>query len=166
MKTKPILSMFGICFLLSFQCFVQTAHASDGTKMPACLPDKLGEFNAIDSVVSENLESNITTASRQYKKDDKIVKITVWKLPGDKEIWPFIGSKGKASMLIVAGRLCVLNKIKDNNTATLIIRLDTASVSTPQFHFRVTAEMKGSEDTDTITSIGEKLDYDKLFRLR
>ncbi len=77
-----------VFLVVLFSLISISAYALD-KEMLSCLPDTLGEYKAAKGFTTEELKDNVTSVSRQYQREGDKAKVSVWKIPGDKEIWPF-----------------------------------------------------------------------------
>lgn len=158
MLKKIIICAF---LILSFS----VVYASDHKDMSACLPDNIGEYKSSKDALATDLKNNVLSVSRQYQYKDKTAEVFVWKIPGNKQIWPYIGGKSKANILIVSGRMCILNVDESTGNSTLVINLDKSFVTPPPYLYRVSVTTSSKNGSSVVQKIGENLDYDKLFSL-
>lgn len=140
-------------------------YASSPQDMSACLPDTIGNYKSSKDAVVTDHKNDVLSVSRQYQYEGKIVNVSIWKIPGNKEIWPYIGGKSKANLMIVAGRMCILNIDESSGNSTLVINIDKAYLTPPPYLYRVSVNTSNTTDNTVVQTIGENLDYDNLFAL-
>jgi hypothetical protein len=140
-------------------------YAADHKEMSTCLPDNLGNYKPSSDILVSVLKDDVLSVLREYQHEDKKVNVSVWKIPGDKEIWPLIGGQAKATMVVVSGRLCILNVDETSNTTTLVVNIDKGYLYPPPFLYRVSIHTNNKDGSDLVQNVAGKLDYDKLFSL-
>lgn len=154
-----------LIIVIILSVFSTVAYASDSKDMSACLPDKIGDFKSSSKITVSNHKDEVISVSCEYLYKGNRVNMFVWKLPGNKEIWPYIGGQAKAQMILVSGRLCVLNVNETTKITTLVITIDKSYVSPPPFLYKVTVSTSSKEGEKIVQAIAAKLNYDPLFAL-
>lgn len=140
-------------------------YASGNKDMAACLPDKIGTFMSSKDIIVTDHKGDVLSVSRDYQYKGKSVTVSIWKIPGNKELWPYIGGKSKARLMIVAGRMCILNVDEKSKISTLVINIDKGYISPPPYLYRVSVSADGPDGSKVVQTIGENLNCDKLFAL-
>lgn len=139
--------------------------ASTHEDLSACLPDTIGDYKSSKDILVTDHKDNVSSVSREYQHESSIVKVSIWKIPGKKEIWPYMVGKSKAKLIIVAGRMCILNVDETSNSSNIVINIDKSYLSPPPYLYRVSVDTYGTNGSTVVQAIGEKLNYDKLFGL-
>ena len=154
-----------ICFAASLMLISVVVYASGHKDMASCLPDKIGDFKSSKNIIVTERKGDVLSVSRDYQYKGKSVTVSIWKIPGNKELWPYIGGKSKAKLMIVAGRMCILNVDKQSGNSTLVINIDKGYISSQPCLYRVSVSEKGAEGSKDVQTIGLNLNYEKLFAL-
>ncbi len=143
------------------------AHAADPKTMSACLPDRMGDFKAGDAAAVTRHKDKVTSVSRPYQseKNQPVLTVSVWKIPGNKQIWPYIDDQGQAQIIVISGRLCILKHDPATLQSTLVVNIDKGYLSPPPFLYRVSILAKGKKSDETAKALAEKLNFDRLFAL-
>ena len=151
--------------IMLFGILATSGFAAVDAEMAACLPDNLGVFKATRQAATDSPQDKVIAVSRSYKNGAKTATVTVWKIPGNSDIWPHIGGQKKATLVVVSGRLCILNIDEAKNAVTLVVRFEKGFVNPPPAKYTVTIEMQQTTDAAEAQQIAEQLDHDRLFRL-
>lgn len=154
-----------ICFAAFLLLVSAAVYASGHKDMAACLADKIGNFKSSKDIIVTNHQGDILSVSRGYQYKGNSVTVSIWKIPGNKQLWPYIGGKSKAKLMIVAGRMCILNVDEKSKISTLVINIDMGYISPPPYLYRVSVSAGGPDGGKVVQTIGKNLNYDKLFAL-